>query len=502
MKKAFHFSFVILLLFIHPGIRAQSSADTALLRLKALKDDSNKVKALNAACWKLVTAGKYDDAFMYADAGRMVAEKINFKKGNSTSQSMLGIICDCKSDPKNALDHYFKAMILKKELNDSAGLAGLYNNVGFTYQNQGNYPLAIENYFDALRIYDRLKAKTNSATTFGNIATVYWYQADFARSIQYEDSAMKIRESISDSEGIASCLTGIGLVYKSEGDSAKVESDTVMMHRMYSEALDHFYRSIALRRKIGKGDKAGSEENDVGSVYWALGQYDSSLAHYGRALDLFDVSGSKSQIAMTKANIGSVYQRMGQPQKALGFASEALALALSSGYSEGIKESEKTLSDVYESMNEPGLAFPHYKNYVHLRDSLVNVENRKTSIRSELTFEYDKKAALIEAEKEKQKEISDAKEQRQELITWVVVAGLILVLIFSVFILRGYREKKKANAIITEQKSEVEKQKHVVEEKQKEILDSITYAKRIQDAQLPNEHIIHKNIERLKKEIS
>ena len=39
-----------------------------------------------------------------------------------------------------------------------------------------------------------------------------------------------------------------------------------------------------------------------------------------------------------------------------------------------------------------------------------------------------------------------------------------------------------------------------VDEKNKEITDSITYAKRIQTASLPTENYIHRNMERLKNQ--
>ena len=44
---------------------------------------------------------------------------------------------------------------------------------------------------------------------------------------------------------------------------------------------------------------------------------------------------------------------------------------------------------------------------------------------------------------------------------------------------------------------ETSEQKKVIEDKQKEIIDSISYARRIQHAQLPNEKIILRNLQRL-----
>jgi serine phosphatase RsbU (regulator of sigma subunit) len=76
---------------------------------------------------------------------------------------------------------------------------------------------------------------------------------------------------------------------------------------------------------------------------------------------------------------------------------------------------------------------------------------------------------------------------------------LVLVFVFSLFIYRSYRQKQKANLIITDQKIEVEKSKlvieeknKIVEEKNKDITDSINYAKKIQEAILPSKELKYK----------
>ena len=68
----------------------------------------------------------------------------------------------------------------------------------------------------------------------------------------------------------------------------------------------------------------------------------------------------------------------------------------------------------------------------------------------------------------------------------------MLVLVLAIFIFRGYRQKQKANVLISEQKQ-------LIEEKQKDIIDSINYAKRIQQSQLPTEKYINKNLKRMQK---
>ncbi len=59
--------------------------------------------------------------------------------------------------------------------------------------------------------------------------------------------------------------------------------------------------------------------------------------------------------------------------------------------------------------------------------------------------------------------------------------------------------RKEAEDQLKETLSEINRQKHLVEEKQQEVLDSIHYAKRIQTALLPPEKYIDKTLKRLIK---
>ncbi|MBL7899682.1 MAG: SpoIIE family protein phosphatase, partial [Crocinitomicaceae bacterium] len=75
---------------------------------------------------------------------------------------------------------------------------------------------------------------------------------------------------------------------------------------------------------------------------------------------------------------------------------------------------------------------------------------------------------------------------------YFLFAGIAVCVIVGLLLLRGFLQKKKDHEIIAQQKKEVEHQKHIVEEKNKEITDSINYAKRIQEAILPGESLLKK----------
>ena len=108
-----------------------------------------------------------------------------------------------------------------------------------------------------------------------------------------------------------------------------------------------------------------------------------------------------------------------------------------------------------------------------------------------MQYEFDKKETQIKAEQEKKDAILMAEKKRQQVILYSVIGGLGIVLLFALFIYRSLMQIRKKNIEITEQKG-------VIEEKQKEILDSIRYAARIQRCILPTEKYISQNLARLK----
>ena len=90
----------------------------------------------------------------------------------------------------------------------------------------------------------------------------------------------------------------------------------------------------------------------------------------------------------------------------------------------------------------------------------------------------------------------------------VIIIGFVLVMIFTIYILKAYRDKHKANDLLTIQKKEIQEKngllknaneeillaKHEIEEQNHEILDSINYAKRIQTAILPPDSYWKQNL--------
>jgi len=118
-------------------------------------------------------------------------------------------------------------------------------------------------------------------------------------------------------------------------------------------------------------------------------------------------------------------------------------------------------------------------------------------------FEVEKREAELkiksEAEQEKLKAISSEEKKRQNVIIAAVAGVLFIVLVFSLFLLNRFRITNRQKIIIEKQKQQVDKAYEHLHEKNKEVMDSINYASRIQRALLPSVKYISTNLSRLTK---
>ncbi|MDT8413324.1 MAG: SpoIIE family protein phosphatase [Vicingaceae bacterium] len=199
-------------------------------------------------------------------------------------------------------------------------------------------------------------------------------------------------------------------------------------------------------------------------------------------------------MANTLANLGTVYLEQGFLVDAKKMGLRGFQLAQELGFPDQIGRNARLLTKVYIKEGNYKLAFDMRDLEIQMRDSLRSEENMKATVQQQTKFEYEKQQAIKDAEHEKQIAIEQEEKEKQQIITYATGGGLVLVVLFFIFVFNRLQVTKKQKLIIEEQKYEVESQKAVVEkahteleEKNKEITDSITYAKRIQNAILPSD---------------
>ncbi len=442
----------------------QSEIDSLLSLIKKDKEDTNKINHLNKLSREYLKIGSYDSAAAFADQALRQAEL-------ASPAAASGVI------PEQVRNSLLK------------GKANAYNNLGNVDREQGNYPKALDYFFKALKIDEELHNKEGMAKRLGNIGNVYKDQGDPAKALDYDFRALKMAEEVGDKNGIAADLGNIGIVYFNQGD--------------YSKALDYYFKALKIKEEIGNKYGIANTLGNIGSAYSDQAdkltanhspQKDSlkqkALDYFFKALKMDEELGDQNGIEINLGNIGSLYTDINKYAEAEKYLLDALKLEKEIGDLNDERQIEEVLTNLYTKTNRDQLALEHYKKAMALKDTLFNEEKNKEITRKEMNYEFEKKAAAAAAAAEKQQAVAEAEKRKQQVILYSVIGGLLVVLLFAGFVFRSLRITRKQKLIIEDQK------KHV-EEKQKEILDSIHYARRIQTALLPTEKYVEKTLMRL-----
>jgi tetratricopeptide (TPR) repeat protein len=422
-----------------------------------MQDDTSKANTLNELAVRFTATGNYDSALNYA----------------------------------------MKSVVISEQLSHKKGLANASTIIGYAYSNKGNYPSALDYYFKALKIYEEQNNKEGIAKELSNIGIVFMSKNDFSKSLEYYNKALKIYESTGNKKQISNTTSNIGIIYGMKGD--------------LSNALTYFLKSLKILDELGEKNTYNIITN-IGLVYMNQGDYGKALDYFFKALSLNEKIGDKNNVIIY-SDIASTLIKQNKFKQAEIYCKKALYLSKEIGSLEDLKESNFNLSELYNKTGNKTLALDFYKQFITYRDSLNNEENTKSIVRSEMNFDFDKKQAIYKLEQEKHDAVSVAENKRQRTVIYGAIIGLIMVVVFSVFLFNRFRVTKKQNNIIKSQKVEVERQRHladekrilaeeqkfVIEEKQKEIIASIRYAKRIQDSLLPTEDYIQNTLNRLIK---
>ena len=470
----------------------QKEIDSLKNQLKNTKEDTAKAKLLSSISWLLINTGAYDEARVYSD--KTIALSAKWPKGLSLAYSNIGYIYLYQANLQKALDYFFKAYTIDSTLKNTSAMSKELGSIGGTYTSLGDYPKALKYYFDGLKIeLSSANKKGTIAKFYSNIGIVYMQQKNNEMALDYFFKAKKGFEETGGEIAASPTIGNIGVVFERMGKhgvainyfarALKVAEETGDKYRM---TLWYENMGVALE---GQGDSvlaAGKAEATQNK--W----YEMALMNYRKALSTSTEIGDKMGMAIDNGFLGILYVKKEEYKASEQYLLKAESLADSTGALDLISEQYKNLSNLYTQTNQHKQALAFYKKYIVSRDSIFNEENTKKQTQLEMQYEFDKRQAATKLVQEKRDAVAAADARRQKIILLAVSGIGILVLFFALFAYRSYRQKMKSNIRIT-------KQKEIIEEKQKEILDSINYASRIQRALLPSEKYFEKNLQGLQK---
>lgn len=358
-----------------------------------------------------------------------------------------------------------------KQKKVAAYYAGKKANI---YLKVGMYTNAISSYNEAASIYSSIGLDNVNRKIYNNIAMVYAEMNQLKNTLKYFNKSLNISRRYNNRHDISVSLMDVSTIH--------------IYNKNYNLALELLQESLRISNDLNDARLLRTCYNLLYQCYNAYGN--KKLAKHNREFfELYD-----KQVKEQSANI-----RDKESKEKINKSQKELDIALTAKRAKELEYSllQERQQRSEDSLNNQLLLSEETKKRVELEKKQVELEKQKA-----------------EKEKEKQEKIAqyqialaDKKQAENDLYGMYLIAAAIGGLLLTITIIIGifaFKEKQKANRQLEFQNIEIAKQRDELERKtndlqyamekiqdqNKNILHSINYAKRIQDAMLPKQHMM------------
>jgi len=465
---------------------AQTPVVDSLKKLSAANvNDTLKMHAYAELTYEYLSID-IDSAKMFANTGIKKYSNNKNKLLLSDLYAALGTAYGYERDFDNSLINFNKSLAILKTTKDKTAISKTYFNIGLIYYYTAKYDLAIQQYIEALKLLESIKDTQTLPNIYNGLSGMYKEIRNYNEALNYGQKALKLFSQNKDSVGIASALNNVGNVYDYQNK--------------LDEALDYYRKSMRMKELIKMERGMSSTLNNIGIILSKKDSVLQALEYYNKALSYSTVNSDKISQAVSYDGIGMVYYKLKQYDKALSFLEKSIAISTDIDSKLDIVSSYEKIALCYAAKGNYKKAFDYQQLLFATKDSIFNVESSKQVNELATKYETEKKQLLIDnlnkdnALKQEELAKSELQVKQQNMQIMFFIVAVLLLSVLSFFIFRSYKQKKQSAEIILSQKVEVERQRDLVEEKSKEITDSIHYAKRIQQALLASDTFLKKHI--------
>jgi serine phosphatase RsbU (regulator of sigma subunit) len=370
-----------------------------------------------------------------------------------------------KADQKRFIQQVHRSAILRK---DKFMEAISLNSLGLWYAEVNLLSDAYTAYSAALKIYNGIDHPAGKFNVLSNMGALYYYLREPKKALGYEIRAYEIfknRMPTNYNKGASVCLN-IGSMYG--------EMNNLPLARTY------FFRALDYYKKDPEDSITRAFiYNNISDTYLYADDLENAEKYAKVAFEIKTRYGSPREKANGYLNMGQVAEQMGNYAKATDLYKKGITFCDPQQPNADLHQLYNGLADVFLKTKNVAEENKYLKLSYRTRKYLDSVARISEVSNNELKYEFRQQAVNDSIQNMAQIKLRDMKLEQKKRESVYGVTALIVVSIIAFLIFNRYRVTQK-------QKQIIEEQKHLVEDKNKEITDSINYARNLQDALIPN----------------
>lgn len=441
---------------------------------------SNEKQGLTAAYNQLGdmfrVSGAYDSALVYLQKALKLARSEKYGAEEISALSAVADVHRLQSKRALARKELTQVLTMARKERSYNKMAFVLNALGQLNNFSNNKPLALAQYLEAYKLAEKTGNQNMAIWCMATIGEINGSMNNLEKSEEAFLKALEMARKKGDMYQIAYCEGSLAQVYEQRGEFDK------------SAAL---YRA-ALQKSSNMGDKIRMAHclTALGSDYYRKHQPDSAIGYFKRAKLIAEETQNGNAYTSACSGLSRAYRDQRKLDLSLAEGLNALNVGQLMDDDLEVQEAAQELHQTYAAMNRIDKAYDMHLLYARMKDSTSKYDDVRKFANAEYTAKAER-LALEQKQKEAVHKANEAKKEaelnQQKTFRNALIGFAVVLLLLSGVIYRSLKQSQKAKQIITEKNM-------IIEARQKEIVDSIHYAKRIQDALLPSEKYIRKHL--------
>jgi serine phosphatase RsbU (regulator of sigma subunit) len=341
--------------------------------------------------------------------------------------------------------------------------------------NEGEYIKTSQLLFPALDISDSLNDNPGRLRALNSIGNLYAHQNQYAEAARYYERALTIAKVLNNRVRQGVIMGNLGNIYYMQSQG---KPDYLKKSESY------YLQALKIAKEEDQPYRALSAINNLSMVYADMKNPEKALELCDSAMVFILANNDSADMVYTLANYGRIYRDKLDFKKAIEYYDRQLDISTRLNNRDLMADAYRSLAICYNEIGDYKKAYDYQVLHTNLADTLVNTSN--TEIINDLKNKITNERIQSENDQLKQKnEIGDLRNSRQNLFLGISIGGILLLGAFAFLLFNRARVKEEANKTLGHQNL-------VIAQKNKDITDSINYARRIQESLLASEETMKK----------
>ena len=330
------------------------------------------------------------------------------------------------------------------------------------------------------------------------LGEAHFYQDNLQTSQRYFTNYLKSQQKQKNKQKIAQAYNNLGIVSRAMDN--------------YPKAINYYNEALDIYREFNDTSGIKSVYNNLGVLNEHLNLLSKALEYYEKSLSLEKEFNNPDGISTSYLNLGGIYYKLKQYEQALNYCQKAIPICDSLGYMITLEMVYELMYKIYRDTGKPKEALNYFEKFYDLTNKRINQETKAKIAELEIKYQTDKN--------QKEIELLNKQKNQKSTINTILLIAIGVVFLQTFILLRIIAKRKRNNQILQLQNEEMSKQNEEIEtqrdeieaqrdeiqrqkgfaDKQtdyilrqnKDITDSIEYAKHIQIALFPDKLTLQK----------